>query len=68
MRPQVHSVAIELTAYCNQKCTYCYNEWRDDGGQSIGHTEGQKLFARVDKLLSALEVDHVIASIRSFSG
>lgn len=58
-RRKVYSIALELTAYCNQKCTYCYNEWRDDGGQSVGHTEGQKLFARVDRLLEAFDVDHV---------
>jgi len=58
-RRKVYSIALELTAYCNQKCAYCYNEWRDDGGQSIGHTEGQKLFGRVDRLLEAFEIDHV---------
>jgi len=24
------SVAIELTARCNQRCSYCYNAWRND--------------------------------------
>jgi radical SAM protein with 4Fe4S-binding SPASM domain len=59
MRPKVYSVAIELTAYCNQKCTYCYNEWREDGGQSVGAPDGPKLLARVEKLLSSFEIDHV---------
>lgn len=58
-RRKVYSIALELTAYCNQKCSYCYNEWREDGGQSVGHTEGHKLFARVDRLLEAFDVDHV---------
>ncbi|MBI2393844.1 MAG: radical SAM protein [Deltaproteobacteria bacterium] len=58
-RRKVSSIALELTAYCNQKCAYCYNEWRDDGGQSIGYTESEKLFARIDRLLEAFELDHV---------
>jgi radical SAM protein with 4Fe4S-binding SPASM domain len=58
-RRKVYSVALELTAYCNQKCAYCYNEWREDGGASVSAGEGQKLFARVEKLLEAFEIDHV---------
>ena len=33
---RVHSLAIELTAFCNQRCDYCYNAWREDGGASLG--------------------------------
>jgi radical SAM protein with 4Fe4S-binding SPASM domain len=58
-RRKVYSIALELTAYCNQKCAYCYNEWRDDGGQSVGAAEAPKLFARLDKLLGAFDIDHV---------
>jgi len=58
-RRKVYSVALELTAYCNQKCAYCYNEWREDGGASVSAGEGQKLFARVERLLEAFEIDHV---------
>lgn len=58
-RRKLYSVALELTAYCNQKCAYCYNEWREDGGASVSAGEGQKLFARVEKLLEAFEIDHV---------
>lgn len=58
-RPKVYSVALELTAYCNQKCLYCYNEWREDGGQGVGAPDGGTLVARVDKMLSAWDVDHL---------
>src|SRR5690349_21371533 len=58
-RPRIASVAIELTAHCNQKCTYCYNEWREDGGAAVGAPRPATLFARVDRLLDAVDVDHV---------
>jgi len=58
-KPKVHSIAIELTAYCNQKCTYCYNPWREDNGDSLDETSGEQLLARCDKLLRAFEIDHV---------
>jgi radical SAM protein with 4Fe4S-binding SPASM domain len=59
MRPRVASIAVELTAHCNQKCAYCYNEWREDGGAAVGAPRAETLFARVDKLLDAVDVDHV---------
>ncbi len=58
-KPKIFSVAIELTAHCNQKCDYCYNEWRDDGGQEVGAPTASELVARVQKLLDAIDVDHV---------
>jgi MoaA/NifB/PqqE/SkfB family radical SAM enzyme len=58
MKPKVYSIAIELTAHCNQKCSYCYNEWRDDGGLAMGAPDADLLFARVDKILAQLDVDH----------
>jgi MoaA/NifB/PqqE/SkfB family radical SAM enzyme len=39
------SVAIELTARYNQKCTYCYNAWRSDGGGAMGELSNQQLLA-----------------------
>ncbi len=57
-RPKVNSVAIELTAICNQKCDYCYNEWREDNGAEIPE-ESARLLARVDKMLDAWDIDHV---------
>lgn len=56
-RRKVYSVALELTAYCNQKCAYCYNEWREDNDSFAG--ESRKLFGRVERLLEAFEIDHV---------
>lgn len=58
-KPKLFSVAIELTAHCNQKCDYCYNAWRDDGGQEVGAPSTEELLARVTKLLDAVELDHV---------
>ncbi|MCC6528023.1 MAG: radical SAM protein [Polyangiaceae bacterium] len=58
-RPRVNSVAIELTAHCNQKCDYCYNEWRDDNGASLGRGAQSPMLRRVKKLFAALELDHV---------
>ena len=59
MRPKVYSVAIEVTAHCQQKCAYCYNAWREDNGAGMEAGEAKKLLARVDKLLGAVDVDHV---------
>ncbi len=56
-RPKVYSVAIETTPVCNQKCDYCYNEWRGDGGAPTGGKD--KLLARTAKLLDAWDIDHV---------
>src|SRR5262245_21929051 len=59
MKPELFSVAIELTAHCNQKCDYCYNGWRDDDGASIGNATTKELLARVQKLRNAFAIDHV---------
>lgn len=58
-RPRLYSLAVELTAHCNQKCDYCYNEWRDDDGHDLGAPAKDQLLARVDKVLDAIDVDHV---------
>jgi radical SAM protein with 4Fe4S-binding SPASM domain len=57
-RPELYSVAIELTAVCNQKCTYCYNDWRADNGEGVDTADTQQLLGRASKLLDALEIDH----------
>ncbi len=58
-RPKVQSIAIELTAHCNQKCSYCYNEWRgDDDPEPKDPQHEANLLARVGKLLAAFELDH----------
>ncbi len=56
-RPKVYSIAIETTAYCNQKCDYCYNEWRAEG--ALGGGGRDKLLARAKKLVDQFEIDHV---------
>jgi pyrroloquinoline quinone biosynthesis protein E len=58
-RVRLRAIAIELTAACNQKCDYCYNEWREDGGAHV-HTGGPaRLRQRVERLLSAFELAEV---------
>jgi radical SAM protein with 4Fe4S-binding SPASM domain len=58
-RRRVNSIAIELTSHCNQRCSYCYNAWREDNGRSVGALPHAELLALVDKALTELEVDHV---------
>lgn len=57
--PRVHSLAIELTAFCNQHCDYCYNAWREDGGASVGTPHLDDLLARIDRVLDAVSLEHV---------
>ncbi len=58
-RLRLQSVAIELTARCNLRCGHCYNDFRADDGASLVAVGGDLLLARVDKLLDAVDVDHV---------
>ena len=58
-RTRVHSLAIELTAFCNQHCDYCYNAWREDGGVSVGTPAVDKLLARIDRVIDAVSLEHV---------
>ncbi len=57
--PKLHSLAIELTGRCNQKCDYCYNGWRADDGASIGEATTEELLARARAIFDAFDVDHV---------
>lgn len=57
--PRVHSLAIELTAFCNQHCDYCYNAWREDGGAAVGTPELATLLARIDRVLASVSLEHV---------
>lgn len=58
-RPKRYALAIELTSYCNQKCGYCYNGWRDDGGKSVGSLPTETLLSLVDRALTEVDFDHV---------
>ncbi len=58
-RPKVYSLAIETTPFCNQRCAYCYNEWRDDNGAALETGGRDKLLLRVERLLTAWDIDHV---------
>lgn len=57
-RPKLYSVALELTATCNQKCTYCYNDWREDNGAHVASADTRQLLARTEKLCDAADIDH----------
>ena len=58
-RPRLYSLAIELTSHCNQRCSYCYNAWREDNGRSVGALSTAQLLPLVDRVLSEVELDHV---------
>ncbi len=58
-QPRVHSIAIELTGFCNQHCDYCYNAWREDGGASIGTPQLATLIARIDRIIDSVSLEHV---------
>lgn len=59
VKRRVHSLAIELTSHCNQRCSYCYNAWREDNGRSIGALSHDRLLSTVDRALAEVELDHV---------
>ncbi|MEM6997063.1 MAG: radical SAM protein [Myxococcota bacterium] len=58
-RPRIYSLAIELTSHCNQRCSYCYNAWREDNGREVGALPSAELIALVDRALGEVELDHV---------
>ena len=47
-RPKRYALAIELTAYCNQRCGYCYNDWRADPA-SVPSLSSAELLAAVER-------------------
>lgn len=57
-RPKRYSLAVELTAYCNQKCGYCYNDWRAEPGD-VGSLPKEELLRLIDKALTEVDFDHV---------
>ncbi len=59
MKPKVYSVAIEVTAHCQQKCDYCYNAWREDNGAGFEAGAQARLLARATKLFDTLDIDHI---------
>src|SRR5690242_10646462 len=58
-RPHAHALAIELTSHCNQRCSYCYNDWRADNGRSVGALASAELLPLLDRVLAEVEFDHV---------
>lgn len=57
-RPRRYSLAIELTPYCNQKCGYCYNDWRD-APSSIDPLPAAELLSLVERAVTEVQFDHV---------
>lgn len=55
----MYALAVELTAACNQKCSYCYNAWREDDGKAMGLPPGEALRARLERLFDTFAFDHV---------
>jgi radical SAM protein with 4Fe4S-binding SPASM domain len=58
-RPRRYALAVELTSHCNQRCSYCYNDWRGDNGRNVGAMASRDLLALLDRVLDEVEFDHV---------
>lgn len=58
-RPERYSLAIELTSRCNQHCSYCYNDWREDNGKEVGALPGDTLVELIQRALTEVKFDHV---------
>lgn len=58
VRPKRYSLAVELTPYCNQKCGYCYNDWRDDAASSQAMPAAD-LLPLIERAVTEVEFDHV---------
>ncbi len=59
VRPRRYALAVELTSHCNQRCSYCYNDWRGDNGRSVGALPSAELLPLLDRILTEVEFDHV---------
>lgn len=58
-RPRRYALAVELTSHCNQRCSYCYNAWREDNGRQVGALGSDELCDLLDRALREVEFDHV---------
>jgi radical SAM protein with 4Fe4S-binding SPASM domain len=58
-RPRRYALAVELTSHCNQRCSYCYNAWREDNGKQVGAMASDDLCEVLDRALTEVEFDHV---------
>ena len=58
---RLHSMALELTARCNQRCTYCYNAWRGRGDEARGQTDlsTSEWTCLIDRVLAEAELGTV---------
>lgn len=57
-RPRRHSLAVELTPHCNQRCGYCYNDWRGDPGRQPS-LSGEALLALVERAVTEVDFERV---------
>lgn len=58
-RPRRYALAVELTSHCNQRCSYCYNDWRADNGRGVGALPSATLLPLLERVLGEVEFDHV---------
>ncbi len=58
-RPRAHSLAVELTSHCNQRCSYCYNDWRADNGRSVGALPRETLLHTLARALDEVEFEYI---------
>ena len=60
----MQSISLEVTAHCNQRCAYCYNAFRADGGRSIADPD----LAGCKRLLERVFADPKIRQVTLTGG
>jgi len=59
---KLHSIAIELTPRCNQRCVYCYNAWRGGDITAGQELSGEVIRRLVDRILADAELEQITLS------
>ena len=58
-KPAHRSIAVEITARCNQKCAYCYNAWREDRGVEVAEQDSASLRALITSLTEQVDLRYL---------